>query len=116
MSTALPTKRMAHWFALIEAIARRLEREELVERHAYEVEPDCGFDPCGYCDERQGPAVLDWSWARHDSHSDGGAQTCAKWACIRAALSEAEQDAEPENIVVEYPVLVAPVYAEAMAA
>lgn len=117
MTTAIsPTRRTAHYFAVIEAIARRLEREDLVERKSYPVEPGHYFDPCQYCEGRQAPAALNWHWDRHDSTTDGSAESCAGWTCAHAVLSEAEQDSEPEGITVEHPVLVVPTYPEAMAA
>lgn len=117
MTTAvLPSRRTQHYFAVIEAIARRLEREDRVERKSYVVESDFHFDPCKYCEGRQAPAVLGWMWDRHDSTTDGLAESCAGWSCAHAVLSEAEQDSEPEGITVEHPVLVVPNYPEAMAA
>jgi hypothetical protein len=110
------TRRAEHYFAVVEAIARRLEREDMIERKSYAVEADFHFDPCPYCDGRQAPAALNWMWDRHDATVDGSAECCPKWACVRAVLSEAEQDSDPEGITVEYPVLVVPTYPEAMAA
>lgn len=89
-------------------IAHRLEREELVERHSYEVSPDCKFPACKYCEGLQDDAVLSWSWYRADATTDGCADSCINLECCRAVLSEAEQDADPENIVVEHPVIVLP--------
>jgi hypothetical protein len=111
-----PTRRTQHYFAVVEAIARRLEREELIERKSYVVEVDYHFDPCRYCEGHQSPAVLGWWWDRHDATTDGAAECCPKWGCVRAVLGEAEQDSDPEGITVEYPVLVVPTYPEAMAA
>ncbi len=98
-----------HRYDDAEAVVRRLEREELVSRDSYEVEPDHYYPPCQYCDCEQGEACLSWHWYRWDSTEDGNADTCIRWECCRAALSEAEQDADPENIVVEHPVVVIPI-------
>lgn len=110
------TRRAEHYFAVVEAIARRLEREDMVERRSYAVEADFHFDPCLFCEGHQSPAVLNWHWDRHDATVDGSAECCPKWGCVRAVLSEAEQDSEPEGITVEHPVLIAPTPAEQMAA
>jgi hypothetical protein len=88
--------------------AHRLEREQLIERHEYEVSPGHKFPACGYCEGVQGEAVLSWTWERWDSTSNGCADCCCSSACCKAVLSEAEQDTDPENILVEHPVVVLP--------
>ena|ERR1700756_4440483 len=93
-----------HSYGDAEATARRLEREELIERCAYEATPGGDFPACEYCDGIQGEAVLSWCWRRWDSTSNGGANCCCRWECCRAVLSEAELDADPEDILVEHPI------------
>lgn len=88
--------------------AHRLEREQLIERQEYEVTPWQQFPLCEYCDEGQHDAVLSWSWDRRDATTDGSADCCLDEHCCKAVLSEAEQDADPENILVEHPVVVIP--------
>jgi hypothetical protein len=97
-----------HTYGDAEAVARRLEREQLITRSSYEVGPNKNYQLCRYCDCEQGDACLSWHWYRWDSPEDGTADSCIRWECCRAVLSEAEQDADPENICVEFPIVVFP--------
>lgn len=88
----------------VDMLLRDLERREHFERSTYILTSTDQFGLCEFCEFEQGLAVLSWSWDRHDSFVDGSAECCADIRCVRAVLSAAEQDADPEAIEVEYPV------------
>jgi|SRR5882757_8383741 len=101
---------------LAQLVARHLQRDEHVNRESYEVSVRHDFAPCDYCAGEQRPAILGWWWNRPGATTDGSAETCADWDCVRAVLSEALEDSKPEGITVEHPVLAAPVHEDRRAA
>ena len=92
-------------YSLAEMVARRLEREERIERHPYDVPANFHFDLCEWCDGEQHPALFDWQWDRIGAVTDGHARSCGGWDCARKVLSFAQAEAYPEGVSLEHAVL-----------
>lgn len=92
-----------HLYDEAEAMARRLEREDLIERASYEPLPSHHFALCPYCPGIQLDAMLSWNWGT------GSAESCSTLECAHAALDEALDDgADPENIKLTHPIFTLP--------